>query len=162
MTVPVLRRAPLPALPGREHDDVTVIRLRGDLDVLDAPALQTWLRDIGCQGPLSSIIDLTGLVFIDCACLGVLIRHARETRARGGTLALAGPQGTVLRLLSVTGLLTWFEVAEATGQAAADRAAPRSRVFPAPGGDPPAPLADTTPARPGRSPRFCSWRRHWR
>jgi anti-sigma B factor antagonist len=145
MTVPALRRAP-PALPGREHDDVTVIRLRGDLDVLDAPALQACLRDICWQGPPSSIIDLTGLAFIDCACLGVLIRYARETQARGGTLALAGPQGTVLRLLSLTGLLTWFEVADAIGPSAADGAAPRSLVFPAPGGQPPA--ADTTSARP--------------
>jgi anti-anti-sigma factor len=49
----------------------------------------------------------------------VLVGHAREMRARGGTLALAGPQGTVLRVVSLTGLLTWFEVHDTVGQAAA-------------------------------------------
>jgi anti-sigma B factor antagonist len=151
MTVPALRPVPMPALTGREHDDVTVIRLRGDLDVLDAPALQACLRDICWQGPPRSIIDLSGLAFIDCACLSVLIRHAREARARCGTVALAGPQGTVLRILSVTTLLTWFEVADATGQAAADGAAPRSLVFPSPVGQPPA-SGHPGPARPQPRP----------
>jgi anti-sigma B factor antagonist len=129
MTVPILERAPLPLRADREHCDVTVISLRGELDVLDAAALQACLSDIRWHGQRRSIVDLTGLAFIDCACLSVLARHARGMRARGGTLALAGPRGTVLRLLSVTGLLTWFEVCDTVGQASAD--GHRSLTFPA-------------------------------
>ncbi|HEY5356308.1 MAG TPA: anti-sigma factor antagonist [Streptosporangiaceae bacterium] len=130
MTVPILERAPSPPLPGREHGDVTVISLRGELDALDAPALQASLSEIRGQGQPRSVIDLTALAFIDCACLGALARHAREIQARGGTLALAGPHGAVRRLLSVTGLLTWFDVHDTVSQATSSRGC-RSLVFPA-------------------------------
>lgn len=122
------RRLPL---PGREPCVVTVLSLRGDLDVLDAPALNAWFRGVRWQGRPRSVIDLTGLGFIDCACLGVLIRHDRDIRAQGGTLALAGPQGIVLRILSVTGLLTWFEVNDSISQAVADGTRCQSLTFPA-------------------------------
>ncbi len=35
---------------------------------------------------------------------------ATRSAAQGGSFALAGPQAAVLRVLSVTGLLGWFEV----------------------------------------------------
>jgi anti-sigma B factor antagonist len=130
MTAPSLQRALFPPLPGREHGDVTVLSLCGDLDVSDAPALHAWLR--GVRRRPRSVVDLTGLAFIDCACLGVLIRHAGDIRARGGTLALAGPQGAVLRILSATGLLGWFEVYDTIGQATTGGAGYQSLTFPAP------------------------------
>jgi anti-sigma B factor antagonist len=133
MTAPSLQCALFPPLPGREHGDVTVLSLCGDLDVSDAPALHAWLRGVRWQRRPRSVVDLTGLAFIDCACLGVLIRHAWHMRARGGTLALAGPQGAVLRILSVTGLLGWFEVYDTIGQATTGGGAGyQSLTFPAP------------------------------
>jgi len=109
---------------------VTVVSLLGELDVLDAPVLQACLRDVRWQVRPRIVVDLAGLAFIDCACLGVLAGHAREVRVLGGTLALAGPQGTVLRLLSLTGLLAWFEVHDTAAQAAGGRRR-RSLTFPA-------------------------------
>jgi anti-anti-sigma factor len=55
--------------------------------------------------------------FIDCACLGVLVRHGNQIRRRGGTLALAGPQPAVRMVLAATGLLTWFEVHDTVKEA---------------------------------------------
>ena len=49
----------------------------------------------------------------------MLVRHNREIQRQGGTFALAGPQAAVLRVLSVTGLLTWFEVHDTVYQAVA-------------------------------------------
>jgi anti-sigma B factor antagonist len=149
MTVPLLERAPSPPLPGREHGDVTVVSLRGELDALDVPALQACLGEIRGQGQPRSVIDLTALAFIDCACLGALARHAREIQARGGTLALAGPRGAVRRLLSVTGLLTWFEVHDTVSQAVGGGRRRPSLVFPQPANPPccPAPEAILPPPR---------------
>jgi anti-anti-sigma factor len=109
---------------------VTVVGLRGELDLNDAPALQACLGDISWQRRPRSIIDLTRLTFIDCACLGVLVQHALDIRARNGTVDLAGPEGAVRRILSVTGLLTRFEVHATVGQAAGN-CGYRSLVFPA-------------------------------
>ena len=71
MMVPVFLRTLRPALPRNIRGCVTVVCLRGELDVLDASALQACLGDI--RRP-RSVIDLTGLEYIDCACLSVLAR----------------------------------------------------------------------------------------
>jgi len=63
MTITVLQRV-LPR-PGRGHR-VIVVRLRGELDIGDVPALQDCLAGIGRQRPARSIIELTGQEFIDC------------------------------------------------------------------------------------------------
>lgn len=109
--IPSLRqRVALAAVSACGRDGVIVVSLRGELDVVSSSALQTYLSDIQWPEQARCIVDLTDLAFIDCACLCVLVRHCEEIRARGGSFALAGPHGSVLRLLSVTGLLTWFDV----------------------------------------------------
>lgn len=119
MTVLISQQISLPQLSSRGRGGVTVVSLRGELDLPGAPALRALLSDIRWRGRPRCVIDLSGLTFIDCACLGVLVRYSREIRARGGSLALAGPQGAARRVLSVTGLITWFEVHDTVGQAIA-------------------------------------------
>jgi anti-anti-sigma factor len=138
MIAPIRQQVPPPQLSARDRGDVTVASLRGELDFRAVSALQAYLSDIRARGQPRGVADLTGLAFIDCACLGVLARHSRQIRARGGSFALAGPQGAVRRILSVTGLITWFEVHDTVGQAIA--AGHQSTAFPA------------APAGPGSSP----------
>lgn len=128
MTVSILERMPL--LRGRGHE-VTVISLRGELDVRDAPALQACLAGIRWQGRPRSIVDLTGLEFIDCACLGVLARQGRGIQAGGGTVEVAGPHGAVSRILALTGLLAGLTIHDTAALAAASRRGRRSLIFPA-------------------------------
>jgi anti-sigma B factor antagonist len=103
--------------PGR--GDVAVLGLRGEPDLRGAAALQACLSDIRRQARARCIVDLTGLAFIDCSCLSVLVRHGKMIRGQGGSFALAGPQPAVLRILAVTGLLTWFEVHDTVEEAVA-------------------------------------------
>jgi anti-sigma B factor antagonist len=117
MTAPTVLRLPYPRLSARDHGDVTVLSLSGELDFLAVPALLACLG--ATQERPRSVADLTGLAFIDCACLGVLVRHSAEVRARDGSFALAGPQSAVRRALSVTRLIAWFEVHDTVGQAVA-------------------------------------------
>jgi anti-sigma B factor antagonist len=117
--IPRLRKRILLAeASASERDGVIVISLRGELDIVSLPALQACLSDFQWPEQAHCVVDLAGLAFIDCACLGVLARHCAEIRARGGSFALAGPHGTVLRLLSVTGWLTWFELPSSHGMTA--------------------------------------------
>lgn len=109
--IPRLRKRVLLAeASASERDGVIVISLRGELDIVSLPVLQACLSDFQWPEQARCVVDLVGLAFIDCACLGVLIRHCEEIRALGGSFALAGPHGTVLRVLSVTGRLAWFEL----------------------------------------------------
>jgi anti-sigma B factor antagonist len=120
--IPVRREdaAPLAELSIHDRGDVVVVvSLRGELDLSGASSLQACLRGIRWQARARSVADLTGLAFIDCACLGVLVSYCKEIRGRGGSFALAGPRPAVRKILSVTGLLSWFEVHDTVEEASA-------------------------------------------
>lgn len=121
--------APLAELSIHDRGDVVVVRLRGELDLSGASSLQACLRGIRWQARARSVADLTGLAFIDCACLGVLVSYCKEIRGRGGSFALAGPRPAVRKILSVTGLLSWFEVHDTVEEASADAGAQRSAII---------------------------------
>jgi anti-anti-sigma factor len=114
-----LLRQQIPLLPmsSRDHDGVTVVSLRGELDVCGSSALQAYFSDMRHQTRLGTVADLTGLAYIDCACLTVLVRLCQDIRSQGGSFALAGPHGAVHRILTVTGLLTWFDVHDTVEEA---------------------------------------------
>ncbi|GAU71001.1 hypothetical protein SSP35_25_00380 [Streptomyces sp. NBRC 110611] len=97
--------------PCRAADGVTVLELRGDLDILAVSVLSGRLDDItGAQG-VDLVIDLRAVTFIDCAGLSLLSRARHRTRQRGGRLRLTGVAagGSVARLLRITGLTGAFE-----------------------------------------------------
>ncbi len=102
--------AQLRPLAAHDLDGVAVVSLRGELDFSDASVLHACLTDIRWQARELCVADLSGLAFLGCTCLGVLVGHCKRVRGRGGSFALAGPQPGVLRVLSATGLLTWFDV----------------------------------------------------
>jgi anti-anti-sigma factor len=120
----------LPSLSSYDRDGMTVVSLRGELDFCGSSALQAYLSGIRRQTRPRSVADLTGLAFIDCACLTVLVRHCKDTRSQGGGFALAGPRGTVHRILAVTGLLTWFEVHDTVEEAVSRTGTQRSPAPP--------------------------------
>ena len=110
MTIPLCDQVPLLSLSSCDRDGVAVVSLRGELDYCGSSALRAYLSDI--RRPLQSrgVADLTGLAYIDCACLTVLALHCADIRSAGASFALAGPHGAVHRILAVTGLLSWFDV----------------------------------------------------
>jgi anti-anti-sigma factor len=121
MTTPLRHQVPLLSLSSRDHDSVTVVSLRGELDFCGSSALQAYLSDLRRQARPCSVADLTGLAFVDCACLTVLVRHCQDVRSQGGSFTLAGPHGFVHRILAVTGLLTWFDVHDTVEEAVSRR-----------------------------------------
>jgi anti-anti-sigma factor len=130
MTTPSRPQVPLLSLSSRDHDGVTVVTLRGELDFCGSPALQAYLSDKGQQARPRSVADLTGVAFVDCACLTVLVRHCQDVRSQGGSFTLAGPHGLVHQILAVTGLLTWFDVHDTVKEAVSRSGTRRSPVVP--------------------------------
>lgn len=126
------RRADAPPLDGlsvQARSDAVVLSLRGELDLLSASSLEACLSGIRYQGRERLVVDLTGLAFIDCACLRVLAACRQEIQATGRGFALAGPRGAVLRILAVTGLLSRFEVHDSVEGAVTGSDAQRSATF---------------------------------
>ncbi len=63
------------------------------------------------------VVDLTQLEFIDSTGLGALIGAHRRASERKGSLRIVAPEGQILRLLRITGLLDVLSV-YATGDSA--------------------------------------------
>jgi len=131
MTTPLRQQILLQSLASYDRDGVTVVSLRGELDFCSLSCPAGLPRRHKAAGAARSVADLTGLAFIDCACLTVLVRHCKDTRSQGGSFALAGPHDAVHRILALTGLLTWFDVHDTVEEAISRTAIQRSPDLPA-------------------------------
>ena len=91
---------------GRSGDRVTVLALRGELDIAAAPQLRTSVDEVAA-GAL--VIDFSEATFIDSAVLKELLRARAELSAREVRLLLAGVPPPVRRLLDLTRTSELFE-----------------------------------------------------
>lgn len=94
-----------------------LVALRGELDINDAMG---FTRALSAAAPHSSriIVDLSGLTFMDCSGLNVLVSARERALQAGGDLLLAAPQQKVLRFLSLTLLIDWLPVFASVNEAA--------------------------------------------
>lgn len=80
--------------------DVSVILLRGELDLAAAPLLRARVDDAASGRAL--VLDLSETTFIDSAVLKELLRARAELAAQDVRLVLAGVPPPVRRLLDLT------------------------------------------------------------
>ncbi|MFE1249568.1 STAS domain-containing protein [Streptomyces sp. NPDC058735] len=84
--------------------------LRGEIDLLTAPALRSRLDSLTAGPRPDLVLDLRPVSFIDCAGLGVLCRARNRVLARQGRLRLVTESACVRRTLRHAGLAGVFEV----------------------------------------------------
>jgi anti-sigma B factor antagonist len=109
-------------------DDVTLVRLVGELDVASVAQLRDGLQQVGSDRNV--VVVLTMASFIDSTILGVLLgalRRAKEER-RGFVFALEpdAASGAIDRLLEMSGLLRIFPVYASVEEASAAAASGRN------------------------------------
>jgi anti-sigma B factor antagonist len=80
------------------------LSLRGELDMIGAPEVESRLRALAGEG-LDVRLDLSGLTFMDSTGVRVLFGAAKEVDgAEGPRLEIVRPQGEVWRVIELTGL----------------------------------------------------------
>ena len=70
-----------------EHG-VSVVSLRGDLDVEQTPKVDHELETLQDKGARHLILDLLDVPFLDSSLLRVLLKHSHRMRSSRGTLTL--------------------------------------------------------------------------
>lgn len=98
-----------------------VFALRGSLDLATAPTVRAALTEATEKGTHDLIVDLSQLEFLDSTGLGVLIGAHRRTAERVGSFRLVASEGSILRLLNITGLIAVFAVYRTLEDAQHDR-----------------------------------------
>ncbi|WP_327319542.1 STAS domain-containing protein [Streptomyces sp. NBC_01235] len=99
--------------PYRAHHTVggaTVVTLRGEIDLLTAPALTARLDALTAGPRPDLVLDLRPVSFMDCAGLAVLCLALKRARARHGRLRLVTDSVRFLRILRCTGLTGTFDI----------------------------------------------------
>ncbi len=94
---------PGPVLGVDRSEAATVVRLAGELDLYNAPALRETLVGLAGERPARLVLDLTEVEFVDSTALGVLI-EARSRMDDRKAFLLAAPGLETHRALKISGL----------------------------------------------------------
>lgn len=86
------------------RQDVSVLSLRGELDVDTAATLHATLDELMARDVPRIVVDLAGLGFCDSTGLSAFLTSRNAALARGGWVRLAGPNRFVRQLLATVGL----------------------------------------------------------
>jgi anti-sigma B factor antagonist len=101
-----------------DHGEITILTVEGELDLAAVPAFEAELHTLASAHRVRLVIDLRKLTFCDSTGLDAFVRANQACAKEGGWLRLAAPQGSVRRVLEITGLmpaLTFDSVDRASG-----------------------------------------------
>lgn len=93
------------------QDGVTRLDVAGELDLATAPALGEAVAGLLAAGePLTLVLDLSEVSFLDSSGLGALLQARAEVLAAGGRLTLARVQPGPRRVIAIAGLASTFGI----------------------------------------------------
>ncbi|MDY7083854.1 MAG: STAS domain-containing protein [Actinomycetota bacterium] len=93
----------------RQADGAIVVDVRGSLDAATVGVLQeALLSTLQRERPLTLIVDLTFVTFMDSQGIGALVSGHNAARETGTRFLLRNPSEFVHRQLRVTGLAEMF------------------------------------------------------
>ena len=95
---------------------VTVVTVDGSIDSKTAPELQQKILE-ATAGTNMMVIDLSAVSFVSSAGLRVLLMVYRQVKSKDGKVILAGVSEEIKDVMSMTGFITFFELAETEAEA---------------------------------------------
>jgi anti-anti-sigma factor len=88
----------------RQESDRVVLSLTGELDMANAPLLQSAIEEPSLAETKTVVMDLQGLTFLDSTGLRIILSAREQCWRRGQEFAVTPGSQQVQRLLSVTGV----------------------------------------------------------
>ncbi|MEU1037861.1 STAS domain-containing protein [Streptomyces sp. NPDC005551] len=88
----------------REVDGIQVVALHGEVDHDVQDVFSRALLAGEDRAPLRTVVDLSGVTFMDSSGINVIVAAHRRAAGARGWLRIAGAQGFVLRVLQIVGL----------------------------------------------------------
>lgn len=92
-----------------------VISLTGRLDAATAPAAEKYIRERLQAGSL--VLDFSQVQYVSSAGLRVVLATAKELRAAGKKLALAGLTDEVMKVFKLSGFTSFLTICNTVAEA---------------------------------------------
>jgi anti-sigma B factor antagonist len=93
-----------------QQGSVSILILRGKLDLANAGQLKTTAKSLMEQGRCLLHLDMSGVEFINSSGLGALVSLMKEIRVHKGRLTLSGLAPYVNEIFEITQLSHVFEI----------------------------------------------------
>jgi len=107
-------------------DGSVVVTLSGEFDLVSVAAFDDALADVQGRRPERTVIDVSGLTFLDSSGINALLRATKALQTAGGSVALRSPSTATRRILEiarVTDLVAIVEEDNPSGTATETRPA---------------------------------------
>jgi anti-sigma B factor antagonist len=106
------------AIDERQVGDVVVVSLKGEIALDDGDLkFGRWIDDLLKKGQRKILVDLAGVTYIDSAGVGMMVFEFKAAYGNGGALKLLNLTQKLQDLLTITKLLTVFDVYESEAEA---------------------------------------------
>lgn len=107
----------MPFIASQAANNVTVVRVEGQLIVANRHELKQIVQDAVDQGARQFVFDFTPTAYIDSSGLGALVSMSKRVRQAGGEMRLAGLNEDLRSLFELTKLDTLFSIFETPAEA---------------------------------------------
>ncbi len=97
--------------------DATVVRLCGDVDLHQSPALHAALVDVAAERPKRLVLNLAEVPYMDSSGVGTLVEVFRRVSGYKGKMVLCGLTSRVHSVFEITKLDRFFTICETEEQA---------------------------------------------
>lgn len=94
-----------------QQKQVTIVRLKGDVDLQHSPAAREVLLAAVKRGK-PVVVDLSGVSYIDSSGIASLVEGLQQARKSGSTLVLAAVSEGAMRVLHLARLDKVFVIAD--------------------------------------------------
>jgi anti-sigma B factor antagonist len=93
-----------------DFPQIVVLAPNGEVDLASAGKLRQGLESAESRASSGLVIDLRQVGFIDSTGIGELVGCHRRCREAGRPLAFVVPEGTIRKILKVTGMDSVFDI----------------------------------------------------
>jgi len=110
MKAPQMTPYPHLAITTEHHGRRSVLLLQGELDLCSRDRLRRAISSALKHGPRILVLDLSGLDFIDCSGLSVLVWAHNRLAGQGRQLVITGSKPMVRRVICLAGADTYLHL----------------------------------------------------
>ena len=94
----------------KAYDGVVVLSVTGSLEVDHKEEFRTKINDLVNRGNVHVVLDLSRCPYMDAVGLGDIVRAYTTLSRKDGRMVLLSPSKRIHNLMSITKLLTVFEM----------------------------------------------------